>query len=78
VLAGLAMQRVLVTATAIGLSTSLLSQPLEVPVIRSAMRTLLGVHGSPQTVLRIGHARPAAAPSPRRPAEAVAGCGPVP
>lgn len=68
--AGLAMQRVLVTATAIGLSTSFLSQPVEVPVTRSALRALLEVRGCPQTVLRIGYGYPAAR-TPRRPVEAV-------
>ena len=64
--AGIAMQRVLVTATAVGLSTSFLSQPVEVPITRSAMRALLDLRGSPQTVLRIGHGYPAAR-TPRRP-----------
>lgn len=68
--AGLAMQRVLVTATAIGLSASFLSQPVEVPVIRAALRTLLEVRGYPQTVLRIGYGYPAAH-TPRRPPAAV-------
>jgi len=68
--AGQAMQRVLVTATAIGLSTSFLSQPVEVPATRAALRTLLEVRGWPQTVLRIGYGYPAAR-TPRRPVEAV-------
>ena len=64
--AGVAMQRVLVTATAIGLSTSFLSQPVEVPITRSAMRALLELRGAPQTVLRVGYGYPAAR-TPRRP-----------
>ena len=68
--AGLAMQRVLVTATAIGLSTSFLSQPVEVPLTRSAMRGLLELRGAPQAVLRIGYGYPAAR-TPRRPVTAV-------
>ncbi len=68
--AGQAMQRVLVTATAIGLSTSFLSQPVEVPATRAALRTLLEMRGHPQTVLRVGYGYPAAR-TPRRPVAAV-------
>jgi hypothetical protein len=64
------MQRVLVTATAIGLSTSFLSQPVEVPATRAALRTLLEMRGHPQTVLRVGYGYPAAR-TPRRPVAAV-------
>jgi hypothetical protein len=69
-LAGIAMQRVLLTATVIGLSTSFLSQPVEVPATRAALRTLLDAPGHPQTVLRIGYGHPAAR-TPRRPVSAV-------
>jgi nitroreductase len=69
-LAGQAMQRVLLTATVVGLSTSFLSQPVEVPLTRAALRTLLDAPGHPQTVLRIGYGNPAA-PTPRRPVSAV-------
>jgi nitroreductase len=69
--AGQAMERVLVTATAVGLATSFLSQPLEVPSTRAALRTLLEVRGFPQVVLRVGYGYPAAR-TPRRPLEAVA------
>ncbi len=64
--AGQAMQRVLLNATACGLSTSFLSQPIEVPFVREALRSLLGGHDHPQTVLRIGYGHPPA-PTPRRP-----------
>jgi hypothetical protein len=69
-LAGQAMQRVLLTATAVGLSSSFLSQPVEVPLTRAALRMLLDAPGHPQTVLRIGYGNPAA-PTPRRPVSAV-------
>jgi hypothetical protein len=68
--AGLAMQRVLLTATVTGLSASFLSQPVEVPHTRSALQALLAGQGHPQTVLRIGYGHPAAR-TPRRPARAV-------
>jgi nitroreductase len=52
--AGQAMQRVLLTATAEGLSASFLSQPMEIPATRAALREL--TEGRyPQTVLRLGY-----------------------
>lgn len=69
--AGQAMQRVLLNATACGLSASFLSQPIEVPYIRAALRSLLGGRHHPQTVFRIGYGHPAV-PTPRRPLADVA------
>lgn len=69
--AGMAMQRVLLTATVIGLGSSLTTQPVEVPHTRVAMRTLLGAQGNPQAVLRFGYVD-AAARTPRRPVSSVA------
>lgn len=63
---GQAMERVLLTATADGLSTSFLSQVIEVPSARAGLRTLLGGALWPQTVLRIGYGAPVP-PTPRRP-----------
>jgi len=57
--AGEAMQRVLLTATADGLAASFLSQPVEVPDVREALRTLVGAVRAPLAVLRIGHGLPA-------------------
>lgn len=68
--AGLALQRVLLSATVLGLSASFLSQPVEVPHTRAALRALLDVPGQPQTVLRIGYGHPVAT-TPRRPVSAV-------
>ncbi|MDR6592616.1 Acg family FMN-binding oxidoreductase [Saccharothrix longispora] len=53
--AGQALQRVLLTATTLGLSASFLSQPTEVPHLRHRLRRALGGHLTPQTVLRIGY-----------------------
>lgn len=68
--AGQAMQRVLLTATTEGVSASFLSQPVEVPVTRNALRDLVGGRVHPQAMLRFGYgfATPA---TPRRPADAV-------
>jgi nitroreductase len=68
--AGLAMQRVLLTTTVLGLSASFLSQPVEVPHTRTALRTLLDLPGQAQAALRIGYGHPAAL-TPRRPVSAV-------
>lgn len=68
--AGMAMQAVLLTATVAGLSTSFLSQPVEVPYTRTALRSLLPEPGHAQTVLRIGYGHPAA-PTRRRPVASV-------
>jgi hypothetical protein len=69
--AGLAMQRVLLTATVVGLSSSFLSQPVEVSHTRASLRMLLATPGHPQTVLRIGYGHPADR-TPRRPVTTVA------
>jgi nitroreductase family protein len=70
--AGQALQRVLVTATVLGLSASFLSQPIEVPMTRTALRSLLDLPGWPQAVLRVGYGYPAT-PTPRRSLDAVVG-----
>jgi nitroreductase len=53
--AGQAMQRVLLTATDVGLDASFLSQVVEVPDARKQLRQLIGGGLWPQTVLRLGH-----------------------
>ncbi|WP_431886541.1 Acg family FMN-binding oxidoreductase [Micromonospora wenchangensis] len=65
VLAGQALQRVLLTATDAGLAVSLLSQPIEVSGAREALRLSLGRFGTPQMVMRIGYGQPGVA-TPRR------------
>jgi nitroreductase len=51
---GQALQRVLLTAAAAGLTTSLLRQVVEVPQTREELRLLFGGARPPQAVLRIG------------------------
>lgn len=63
--AGQALQRVLLTATDLGLSASLISQPIEVASAREQLRRALGRFGTPQMVLRIGYGQPGWA-TPRR------------
>ena len=68
--AGMALQAVLLTATAAGLSTSFLSQPVETLHTRKALRSLLPEPGHPQTVLCAGYGHPAVL-THRRPVAAV-------
>ena len=65
VAAGQAMQRVLLTATVEGLTTSFLSQLIEVERAREELRRLVGGPRGPQAVLRIGRGWPVPA-TPRR------------
>ncbi|HKS46905.1 MAG TPA: nitroreductase, partial [Amycolatopsis sp.] len=68
--AGQGMQRVLLTATNAGVSASFLSQPVEIPATRVALRQLLGGQPYPQVVLRFGYGFTAPA-TRRRAVEAV-------
>ena len=52
------MQRVLLVATAAGLSASFLSQVVEVPATRKQLRELIVGGLWPQTVLRLGYGSP--------------------
>ena len=65
--AGQALERVLLTATVRGLSTTLMTQPLEIPHLRSRLYEPAGGL-SPQVIVRLGYGPPSA-PSPRRPWE---------
>lgn len=71
VLAGMAMQHVLLTATSLGLSTSFLAQPFETASTRTALAELFHAEGEIHTLLRIGYGHPAAT-VPRRPVSDVA------
>jgi len=65
-IAGQALQSVLLTATSAGLVASLMSQPIDVPRIREQLRIGLRRYGSPQILLRAGYGVPGS-PTPRRP-----------
>lgn len=65
-LAGQALQRVLLSATDAGLAVSMLSPPIEVAAAREQLRLSLHQFGTPQMVLRIGYGQPGT-PTPRRP-----------
>jgi hypothetical protein len=68
--AGRALSRTLLRATASGLGTSFLNQPIEVPELRTRMHEATGCDGMPQILLRLGYG-PKVPHSPRRPLEEV-------
>jgi hypothetical protein len=55
VLAGMALQVVLLTATSDGLATSMLSQPMEVDEARRQLREALRHYGMPHMIVRVGY-----------------------
>jgi hypothetical protein len=67
--AGEALSAVLLTATAEGLATSVMSDAVEVPEARALLRRALPTAGHPAVVVRIGRAAAGTAPGPaaRRP-----------
>jgi nitroreductase len=65
---GQALQRVLLTATTLGLAASFLSQIIEVPQAREELRQLIGGTRLPLAVLRVGRGWPVPT-TPRRSAE---------
>ncbi|GAA3920356.1 Acg family FMN-binding oxidoreductase [Actinoplanes auranticolor] len=64
-IAGQALQGVLLTVTDAGLACSMISQPIEVPAARDQLRRSLGRSGMPQMALRIGYGQ-AGGPTRRR------------
>ncbi|QRP42918.1 hypothetical protein [Amycolatopsis sp. FDAARGOS 1241] len=67
--AGLALQRVLLAATADGLATSCVSQAFETPGTRGPLLELFRGVGQPHTLVRIGHGLPVRTTSRRPVAE---------
>jgi hypothetical protein len=68
--AGQVLQRVLLTATDLGLAASMFSQPIEVPGVRAQLRKALTRQAVPQMLLRFGYAT-STPHSPRRPVSEV-------
>lgn len=64
-LAGLALENILLHARLAGIWASFFSQPTEVPTLRQTLRDLLGRADFPQIVLRLGYAS-RVQPTPRR------------
>ncbi len=74
---GEALERVLLELTTRGWVAGPLTQPVEVPVTRTQLRSALTWDAHPQSVLRIGRA-PATSPTPRRPRSKVIENSPSP
>ncbi len=70
VAAGEALQRVLLRATAAGLTASYLNQAIEVPGLRARLRDAIGEAGLPQVMIRLGYGLETP-PTPRRELEEV-------
>jgi nitroreductase len=64
---GLALERVLLTATSYDLAASFLNQALEYPSLRDQVRTLIGHDTWPQLIIRIGYPAEGSGLTPRRP-----------
>ena len=64
-LAGQALERVLLTACAEGIQASFFNQPLEIPELRAQLQTLLGPSDYPQMIMRMGYTF-SSTPTPRR------------
>jgi nitroreductase family protein len=71
--AGETMSELLLRLTAAGLSASFLNQPIQVTQLRWALRTMLGISGFPQVMLRVGYADDMSMPTPRRRTDEVIG-----
>jgi nitroreductase len=66
VAAGEALQRILLRATARGLYASYFAQAIELPALRRRLGEVVGDHGAPQIMLRLGYGLDVRA-TPRRP-----------
>ncbi len=67
VVAGVALERMLLAATAKGLVATFTDQALQNPELRPEVAEVLGIWGMPQVLLRVGRALVEAPPTPRRP-----------
>ena len=70
-LAGQALQRVLLSGCIDGLQASYLNQPIVVPSLRTRLQTLIGTAGFPQVLLRLGYPVHQTSASARRPLQEV-------
>ncbi|MEJ2579729.1 MAG: nitroreductase family protein [Kineosporiaceae bacterium] len=67
VTAGMALERLLLTATAMGLVAAFAEQPLQDPQMRPQVADALEIWGHPQLLLRVGRPLVDAVATPRRP-----------
>ena len=55
--AGQALEKILLRGQAVGLRSSFLNQPIQVPQLRSELGNILSQSGFPQVILRLGFCR---------------------
>jgi len=67
--AGQALQRLLLRGVGIGMQASYLNQPVQVAALRPTLAALTGQKGAPQILLRMGYTADELVPTPRRPVE---------
>jgi len=65
--AGMALQSLLLTATARGLVASFVDQSMQQPRLRLKVAAVLNLDGAPQCLLRVGRAMEEVPATPRRP-----------
>jgi hypothetical protein len=66
--AGMALQRLLLTAACEGVMASYLNQSIEISALRPRLQQEVGLRGHPQMLMRVGYPQDGAGPvSPRRP-----------
>ena len=70
--AGQALQRMLLWAAANGLQAGFLNQPVQVPALRDKLTHVLGIAGFPQIVMRLGFPEQPLPAAPRRDLDEVA------
>ncbi|MGZ8562243.1 MAG: Acg family FMN-binding oxidoreductase [Candidatus Limnocylindria bacterium] len=64
--AGETLSELMLRLTAAGLSASFLNQPIQVTQLRWKLRSMLGIDGFPQVMLRVGSVTEVPMPTPRR------------
>lgn len=69
--AGEFMERIFLTAVRDGLQVSFFNMPIQVPDVRTELRSMFSLSGWPQLLLRIGFSLTPPSPSPRRPLEEI-------
>jgi len=67
---GIVFEKLMLTATKLGLSLAFLNQPVEIPELRNELQALLKIKEFPQLLFRIGYAKPSRH-TPRRRLEEV-------
>ena len=76
-IAGMALEHVLLHAASRGLQAAFLNQPIQLPELRIHVAALLDRPCFPQAILQLGHPAHPAKPTPRRPVADVVDAAPA-